>query len=216
MPNNSRLPCLELDELREVVAAKARVVSLDQIAGVLYADAANPRRAARQLATREANRGEWTVARGLARPLPRLTAPLYSSSSSFGAATAVAGRVSYQARSRWKASLRSTVYVVATARSRARYGLAQAPRRPRSAEISHDISVAALYLGLFAHDSARAQGWIHEDALGNQPGGVRPDAAIVERNGEITYLDFLGAYGPAKVAKMFARYQALGVRFEFW
>ncbi len=216
MSDNNRLRYFALDDLREVVAAKARAVSLDQIADVLYANASNPQRAARQLAAREVTRGDWIIARGLSRPVPRLTVPLYSSSRAGGANMAVPGRVSYQARKRWKASPRSVVYVVATPRSRAQYGLERAPRQPRSAEVAHDLAVTALYLGLVSQDALRAKGWIHEDLLETTPAGIRPDAAIVERNGEMTYLDFLGAYGPVKVASMFARYQALGVRFEFW
>jgi hypothetical protein len=83
-------------------------------------------------------------------------------------------------------------------------------------ELTHDLGVTRIYLGMLTREPQRAAGWMHEDTMPTFQSSVRPDAVICEQDGATTYLDFLGAYSTSKVARMLSWYTTHDVRFEFW
>jgi hypothetical protein len=206
-------PCLSLDEVRDVIGQRVRVLSLEQIVRTAFSDARSPRSAARQAAKREVTRGKWSVHCGMARPEVVLASPLGVFDPEEQMPPIPAGRLSWQARRRWVQPPVATVYVTATPRSRAEYGL-PAVRPITSSALTHDLHVGQIFLGLLATSPERARLWTHEDCLDQRDPARRPDAVINEAR--LTWIDFIGAYSSTKIAQMLNYCEAARVRCEFW
>ena len=98
-------------------------------------------------------------------------------------------------------------------------GLSGVNRQPL--QVQHDLGTTAAYLHLLAHDPLEADRWLGEDILLRDfPSRLprkRPDAAVIEDDGEPTRLiEIGGVYSPEDLRRIHRHYSRQGVCYEIW
>lgn len=84
--------------------------------------------------------------------------------------------------------------------------------------MSHDLTLAGIYLRLRASDPAVAESWIPEYRMRRLGFGDRmrlPDA-LVERQGERVVIELGGEYSTAKLTEFHGFCVREGLRYEIW
>lgn len=203
------------EAILDTLTRRVRVLGLCQVAETWWTNSARKSEEARSRLKQLEERGLVQFLNLLARPVPVLSLPLCIWKP--GDPKPEFGAVSYRLRSRWTLPVRSVSGVMATAQAGNRFA-GKGGRPPRASEATHDLCLAAVYLGMRTANPKRAQRWISEAMLferGLGRGDRLPDAAIVTRNGT-TAIEFGGAYPTAKVAEFheFCAEQEWG--YELW
>jgi len=113
------------------------------------------------------------------------------------------GAVAYRLRRRWREAVEPTEIVVATRKAKRRFGGFGGERWPRPSEISHDVSLAGVYLWYRAYKPEEAECWIGEAQLYTEGWGMGerlPDALIRRNDGDIErVVEFGGSYRKQKL-----------------
>lgn len=202
-------------QVLEILTRRVRVLSVAQIARSFWQATANaPRNAAARLRTLE-TAAMVSLRSVLAYPEPEVNGPVCSWRP--GHAAPDFGPISYGLKMRWSGPLRAQVVAIATARAGHRFG-GSGGRFPRRSEISHDLGLAAVYLGLRVNEPARAAGWISEAGLWSGGGGRHeklPDALVSLDEGD-TAIEFGGAYSKAKLEEFHAYCDERHLAYEVW
>jgi len=200
------------NEIFQILTHRVRVLSLEQIASKWWrGNRASARRRLLELAAEDLLR----ITTAMALPSPALDAP--SAIWRPGEPEPDFGALSYRLRSRWKDSLRRTTIATATERAVARFG-GFAARMPRASELSHDIALAEVYIGMERGNPKRASAWRSEAELyarGEGDHDKLPDAMIVSRS-EKTVIEFGGAYPKAKLLELHKFCVARQWAYEVW
>lgn len=116
------------------------------------------------------------------------------------------GRIAYRVRKRWSEPLQATRVVLAT--QEARLLLGARPGRPiRRSETTHDVHLAAVYLGYRKSDPEAAAHWISGDETQTDAFEKVPDAIVRDdRGGVARVIDFAGSYSAGKLRAMHTEY----------
>jgi hypothetical protein len=194
----------------KTLATKVRVMTLEQVAENWFSDLARPKNAAREGLHRAEKEGLLVTAWGMAHPTVPLPGPLYRYEANDRTPPPLFGRLSWEARRRFRKAPVRTLYVTAAKLGKAAFGQSPGRRSGRTSELTHDIHVAEVYLRFLKLDSEREREWRGEDHL--QGSVIRPDAVIGD-----TAIDFIGKYSASKIESLHRQYIGAGIRvFEFW
>lgn len=194
------LPTARDEEILDTLTRRVRVLGLSQVAETWWNDSARKFDEAKGRLKQLERRGLVQFLNLLARPVPVLSSPLCVWKP--GDPEPEFGAVSYRLRSRWIHPVRSVPGVMATAEAGIRFA-GKGGRPPRASEATHDLCLAAVYLGMRIAEPTRAKRWISEAMLFERGLGRDdrlPDAAIVTRSGT-TAIEFGGAYAAPKVSE---------------
>lgn len=201
----------------EVLAGKVRAITLRQAAAAWFAENRRPQADALACLRRMEKQNLVGLTTITTHPELSLDRPLFSWRPSQAELPHFA-RLAWLAKNRWSSPPVRTVVATATNKAKALFGGATAARPMRPMERDHDLAVAAVYLHLLQTDPARAASWLHEDELPSTAGvplSDRPDAVLVDADGEECVLELLGrAYGPKKIERVFERHRR--GRLELW
>ncbi|MFO0838342.1 MAG: hypothetical protein U1D55_07410 [Phycisphaerae bacterium] len=203
---------------RELVAALARnirVASVAQIARTWFAESAAPTRSAEHRLSDLVSAGMIERFVMLARPELDLESPLVCWRA--GDPVPDFPRLASRLAARWKAPLVRTPLVIASRAGGVTFG-GTGGRRPRLSEVSHDVSLTAVYLKRFVRSHGPLALWYSEARLAGLGFGDRtrlPDAMIQE-GANRTVIELGGAYSAAKLAAFhdFCRRENMG--YELW
>lgn len=128
------------------------------------------------------------------------------------------GAVAYRLRRRWREAVEPTEIVVATREAKRRFGGFCGGRWSRQSEISHDVSLAGVYLWYRASKPEEAECWVPEAQLCAEGWGMGerlPDALIRGRDGGIErVVEFGGSYRKQKL-QAFHR-EMCEIPYEIW
>lgn len=115
--------------------------------------------------------------------------------------------IAWQAESRWTKPLVRAVVVCATRKAQRLTGGTLGSRRIRPLELSHDITLSEIFLGLQTADPETARRWVPEDALKDfGPAEKRPDAVLRDGTTE-TLIELCGkAYSAKKLRAIHAAF----------
>jgi hypothetical protein len=203
------------DRDREIVRTlldKVRLLSEWQVATTWWAGAGAP--TARRL--RSLAEGGWLVgAWMLARPLLPLDVPLVTWEPR-GPAPEF-GNLSWRAQSRWTSSASPTPVWRASTLAAARLGGTARSDVKNLCQVTHDLHVAQVYLGLLRDSDPRAAMWVGEDAV--PPGLIRgflPDALLLRRGRIERAIEFGGAYPPGRFARFHEHCEFLGIPYTVY
>ena len=195
---------------------KVRTLSVDQVARTWFWERSDPTRAARTQLRELASRGLVRLSPAMSYDELAFPAPLalWRPGSELPNFAQLAERL----LRRWPDVLRPVTLVNATPAGAAWCGGTR-PRPSRPSEVSHDLSLAALYLMFRQSDKARANAWVAESTLQaegyGKPGGYLPDAALRGSDGE-TLLELAGVYSEEKLLGMHRFAAFHGVPYEVW
>jgi hypothetical protein len=177
-----------MTDYRDIIHAlthHCRIMSAEQIAAHWFAHTVSPVKIALQFLRRQKHQGILRLEHAMIHPPLELELPIIdwhpgiSSVPNFHA-------VAWQVQSRWNRTLVRGVIVSATHEARYLSGGVIGGRPIRKTEISHDITLAQLWLRLRRTDPEVARQWMPEDALLDQrPSGKIPDALIGNHNSQV-------------------------------
>ena len=201
--------------LLDALTQRVRALSVGQIARTWFSDTADPvRNAERRLRSLAAGglverlvmsaRPELVLSRPLLCWAPRQPAPDF-------------GRLAYQLESRWTAPAMPTRLVVASRAAGAWLG-GSGGRRPRRSEVSHDLTLAGLYLRRLAEWPEIRELWLSEARLrrlGYGDDARLPDAMIRERDIS-TAIEVGGTYSAQKLVTFHEFCAGRELRYELW
>lgn len=201
--------------LLDALTLRIRVLSVEQIARTWFSDSQDPCRNAIRRIAALARAGAVERFDAHARPDLALTHPIAVWMPEGPAPDFE--RLSYQLASRWRAPAMPVSVVIAT-RVAGTWTGGYGGRRPRRSELSHDLSLAGVYLHWMQRKSHEAARWISEATLrkhGFGERGILPDV-LIEEPGRRRIVELGGMYGAAKLRE-FHRFCALrGLAYEIW
>lgn len=203
-------------EILCTLALKVRCLSVALVAEAWWPRAANGIKAAHQRLRCLARQGWLIRISSFAKPLPSLKLPVAMWSP--GDEMPNFGPISYRLKTRFEKPAQATTIFCASPKTTKRFGGGNV-RRPRSSEVSHDLGLAAVYLGFRSDAAERAARWISEAAIvAQRPArGVKvPDAAILERDGTVTAIEFGGEYDKSKLVAFHQFCAGAGQGYEIW
>jgi hypothetical protein len=195
-----------IDQVVDVLATKVRVMVLEQIAETWFADAVRPQEAARAGLRQAEREGLLATTWEMAHPRIPLLAPLYRYRADEKTPEPDFGRLSWQARRRFRKPLTRMLVARGTTKAKRAFGRGDCRRSQRPSDRNHDLHVTELFLR-FRRDG-RGELWKGEDEL---LGTIRPDAMM----GEIA-IDFIGQYSKSKLAALHRQYIDEFLAFELW
>lgn len=202
-------------QIVETLALRVRVLTVEQIARTWFGSNGDPVREAGRRIRRLESHGLVERFTALARPELPLRAPLWSWTP--GHAPPCCTALATQLARRWRAPLVATRLVVATKAAGVSIGGAGG-RRPRASELSHDITLAAVYLNRLGRLAADGDNWISEarlPGLGYGDHACLPDA-VVESHGRQAAVEVGGAYSARKLAKFHEFCEERRLPYELW
>ena len=127
-------------------------------------------------------------------------------------------KLSYLLKHRWPDSHQMTSVAIATAKTAGRFG-GFGGRRPRRAEMTHDIHVSAVFLKFKTFRVSDARIWMSEDNYDAQreqlKGAKLPDAVLEKEDGFLA-IEFGGAYDKKKLAAFHRWCQSEQMPYEIW
>lgn len=202
-------------ELLDTLTQRVRVLSLDQVARTWWGNSADPRDGARRrLRSLEGwgfiERVKLTGHREL-----ELTEPLVLWSP--GDEQPDFGALAYRLERRWPDPPATAPAAIASREAGSWLG-GKGGRVPKPVEVSHDLSLGALYLRFRSEESERARHWVSEARLKEEGFGdteVLPDA-LIRGGGEETVIEFAGSYPRSKFEKLHTFCARRGLPYEVW
>lgn len=202
-------------EILATLARDVRVATVAQIARAWFAESTTPTRSADRRLSDLAAAGTIERFMMLARPELDLKAPLIC--WRVGDMAPDFPKLASRLAARWKARLVRMPLVIASAASGTSFG-GHGGRRPRLSEVSHDVSLAAVYFKRFVGSRTPRTIWYSEARLAELGFGDRtrlPDAIIEDCVGR-TVIELGGVYSAVKLAEFheFCRREKMG--YELW
>lgn len=185
-------------DILDALTLRVRVMSIRQIAGTWFGRTADPaRHAARRLLALEAA-GLIEQHSMPARPELLLAQPLVNWQP--GTEPPDFDNLAYTLEIRWKAPAVPTDIVIAS-RAAGNWMGGSGGRLPRRSEVSHDLTLARLYLAWRLRGPRAGRRWISESSLRQEGFGEddRLPDAIVEEDGRRCVIELGGAYSAAKL-----------------
>ena len=202
--------------LLEVLTRRLRCLSVAQVATHWWPDQTDAGRNARSRLRKLEAAGFLTFGAVLARPLPKLLAPVLTWKPHEG--TPDFAPIAYHLKQRFSAPVVSMPVVVATQVAASRLG-GKPGRLPRRSEATHDLGLASVFLSLLESSPAKARYWISEaDLVKRNRSGPRkvPDALIRSRRGTELVIEFGGEYSKGKLLEFHTDCAERGRRYELW
>lgn len=216
-----RLMSIELQdrdrELVEVLTHRVRALSSAQVERTWWGSAQGRRLARRRIADLETV-GLLERFDSMAHPSPPLDEPKVHWEP--GDSKPDLRSLAQSLRSRWSRPLEPVSVVLASRLAAERFG-GFGGRRPRPSELSHDLALGDLYLGIRARDPERARRWISEAALAQagwgREGLVLPDAFLGSAaDGDELVIELLGLYPHEKLEHFHDFCLGRGLAYELW
>ena len=203
-------------EILECLTHKVRMFSLEQVGKTWWwGNKHGTSNAEKRLRVLE-KQGLVEIFNVLSHPEIELKKPLVLWRS--GLPQADFAKISYQLKQRWPNAHLNTPVVIATSKTATRFG-GHGGRRPRRAEMTHDIHVSAVFLNFKSLRSKDAKLWVSEDEFNahrdKQKGDKLPDA-VLERSGGLYAIEFGGAYEKAKLEAFHAWCEKKQMPYEIW
>jgi hypothetical protein len=152
---------------------------------------------------------------GLVHPELALEAPLLEWSP--GELAPNFEKTSYRLKRRWALAPVATWCAIATRSSAVQFG-GFGGRFPRDSELTHDVHLSAIFLGLRRRSPETAALWKSEAAIRREAGrarGPRPDAFIELPTGT-RVVEFGGAYSASKLEAFHCYCESQGLPYELW
>lgn len=203
------------DEVLDALTLRVRVMSIHQIARCWFGNLRNPvRQAARRVSTL-AQAGLVEQATMPARPELALDRPLVTWMP--GDLEPEFERLATILDARWKEPATPAEIVIAT-RKAGNFRGGGGGRWPRRSEVSHDLTLAGLYLAWRRGRRSRDAEWISEARLRHEGFGDEdrlPDAMIQEA-GRRRAIELAGAYGAAKLRDFHRFCAERELPYELW
>ena len=196
--------------LLRALSLQVRLFSQRQLAEAFWnGDIANTRRRLRRLD----QVGLIERKRTLTRPLPEMLAPVTQWQP--GEPEPDAGATAFQLQRRWRfQSLRSTVIVVPTQRTIDHFG--GRANASITAQLSHDLGVAAIWLWFQVHQPNQAQCWRGENWL-DDTGSAKPDAVLLDEQEQPTqWIEFGGDYSAERIAALHDAAAQQRLPYQIW
>jgi hypothetical protein len=201
-------------EILETLTLKIRFLSVSQVARTWWADSANSVANARARLKALEQAGLIVRFTTIAHPEIELASPIAvwepgDRAPDFGSA-------SWRLKSRWTKPPAATPSVIATKGAGHQFA-GFGGRYPRPTEQTHDLHVAALYLGfrLLRPDEARA--WVSEEILrADLRGADKLPDAMIRAGDSKRVIEFGGAYGKPKLASFHRFCAELELPYELW
>ena len=203
------------EEILMALLSKVRVFSLAQIAKTWWCDSRNSERTALRRLQRLSASNLLSIRSVLAKPIPRLEAPLIrwrprDRRPRFGS-------IAWQLQARWDSPLASTTICFATTTAARRLGgLNRELLNPL--QVTHDLGTAEVYLKFREAEPEQARRWVGEDALRVVKGKKVPDALIerADRRGFERAIEFGGAYDRRRLQSFHQYCRREALRYEIW
>lgn len=202
-------------DLLDTLVRRVRVLTLEQIARTWFAHTVTPRRHADIRLVRLARAGLIHRDTMIAHPELLLDMPM---------TVWVPGReppdwvdLARRAACRWSAAPKSCKLVVASKLAGTWLG-GRGGRWPRPMELSHDISLAGVFLKFRLQDPNQAAAWVSEDLLGHygfERDDRRPDA-FIDTSVAPRAIELAGLYRPAKFRNFHAFCEDHNLAYEIW
>lgn len=201
-------------DILDALTLRVRVLAVEQIAAEWFGRTADPVKNARRRARELVQLGCVECFTAPVRPPLELTEPLVRWAPREPAPNMQ--RVSGRLLKRWTAPVAPALLVVAT-RTAGRWLGGEGGRRPRRSESSHDLTVAAVYLGWRSRAPEAAE-WISEARLRAQGFGdqIRLPDAMVQLDGVRTVIEIGGAYSTEKLTEFHEFCWREGLPYEIW
>lgn len=199
----------------DTLTLRIRVLSIDQIARKWFAETSNPRRSALRRVAGLVEAGAVERYDAHARPELVLTRPMIIWMP--GSPAPEFERVSYQLAARWRVPAVPVTVVIAS-RDAGSWTGGYGGRRPRRSELSHDLSMARIYLNWMQRDPTPTARWISEATLRRHGFGERgtlPDA-LVDEAGKRRVIELGGVYGARKLREFHRFCATRGLTYELW
>lgn len=194
---------------------RIRVLSVGQVARTWFEATRDPGRfATRRLRLLE-QAGLIERYEELVRPELSFKTPLASWKP--GRTEPAFSRLATQLASRWQQPVRRTPVLIATKAAGTKLG-GHGGRRPRRSEVSHDLSLAGLFLHLLETEPDVAATWTSEAGLRRLGFGAKtklPDA-LVHRESRPTVIELGGIYAASKLQEFHGFCQTHGLAYEIW
>lgn len=204
-------------EIVGMLCCRVRIVSLSQIAKHWWTDAKQGLENARRRLSALENAGLLKHVHVMARPLPKLTAPVVSWKP--GGPAPGFGSIAWQLQSRWTSEPLKTRVYIATTRATNLFGGRAAGRIKQEFQATHDLGVCEMYLQLCKQRPEEVSRWIGEDALAPHRRGQKlPDAIIATSADERPelVLEFGGAYDKQRLIDFHADNEERKLPYEIW
>lgn len=199
----------------DTLALRVRVLSVGQVATTWFGAAQECGRAAeRRLRTLEERGLIFTIVLA-ARPPLQLETPLVTWHS--GQPDPAFSPVATALARRWRQPAQSTCCIVATRAAGTWLG-GHGGRRPRRSEVSHDLTLAGIYLQWRCANPYAIDRWYAESRLSRLGFGkcTRLPDALVRRDGGDCVIEVGGVYSAAKLADFHAFCCKRGLSYEIW
>lgn len=201
--------------LIDALTLRIRALSVDQIARTWFSNSQDPRRSALRRIATLARLGAVEQYKAHARPELALTNPIATWIPNAPVPDFEA--MSYQLACRWRAPAVPVSVIIAT-REAGTWRGGHGGRRPRRSELSHDLSLAGLYLKWLQRNQHEAARWISEATLrkhGFGERGILPDG-MIESQGRHKVVELGGVYAAVKLRE-FHRFCAMrNLAYEIW
>lgn len=184
-----------------------RLLTAEQIATHWFAHTVSPVKITLQFLRRQERQGLLRLEHTMVHPPLELCEPLVHWQPEM-AEEPNWQSVAWRVQSRWNQCPVRSVIVSATHRARIHSGGPIGGRPIRQTEMSHDVSLAELWLRFRTIDPTVASSWIPEDALsGIAPNGKKPDGLITVAGNEIA-VELAGkAYSAKRLAAIHAAHR---------
>lgn len=185
-------------EILDALTLRVRVMSINQVAHTWFGRTAEPARYAARRLSALAAAGLIDQHSMPARPELLLHHPLVTWTPD--TAPPDFDRLAYTLEVRWKAPAVPTHIVIAS-RAAGNWMGGSGGRLPRRSEVSHDLTLARLYLTWCVGGPRAGRRWISEASLRQEGFGDddRLPDAIVEEDGRRRVIELGGVYGAAKL-----------------
>lgn len=186
------------NEILDALSRRIRVLSIPQIARVWFGNTSDPHRQVRRRLITLEQAGLIKMQSVSARPELTLDRPLVTWTP--GDPTPDHERIAYLLEARWREPAVLTNLVIATRGAGSARG-GSGGRWPRRSEVSHDLTLAGLYLVWSVSPEARSGEWISEARLRQEGWGEAdrlPDA-MIDIEGRRRVIELGGLYGAAKL-----------------
>jgi hypothetical protein len=193
-------------EILQALTHHCRLMTAQQIAQQWFGHTVAPTKIALQLLRRLERRRLLDLEHAMVHPPLRVETPIFEWPGETHEPDWE--RLAWAAQSRWNKEPRLSVIASATPVAQKLIGGPIGGRPIRQTEISHDVTLAQLWLSLRNTEPTVAASWIPEDALsGFGPNQKKPDALITVADNEIV-IELAGkAYSAKRLAAIHAAYR---------
>ena len=202
------------EEILRVLSLRVRVLSLAQISRTWFRSPSLSTRAASSCLQRLGDAGYLVRLKAFARPELELLVPLAVWTP--GHPPPDYPTLSWKSALRWRMPAEQTTLFYASSRAAIRFA-GVGGRPPRRSELSHDISLAGVYLRHY-HAPEKPVRWISEGLLRRSGFGddSRLPDAMVSEAGQSRAVELVGSYSSDKLSRFHTFCESEGFPYELW